>query len=239
MKILWLLTFLISPLLAQVKSGDDALVKQLLLEDLGTRKFSFPQVVRSATGHTVIPFDSQNPHHQRVAKEIADAITHTIKLLNAADSPVKKLSRINEASRYFEDLLRARLDAQPDLTCSVPMNNQGKHQRSGYPDLLITHLPSQTKFYLDPKLFSKKLRSSSLRTFYFEPRSKTMKIQHDAVHFLLGISHDGNDGNWTFLQWELVDLSHLNVRLKAEFQASNKSIYRKAAIIKTGEPSAR
>ena len=72
--------------------------------------------------------------------------------------------------------------------------------------------------------------SSTLRTFYFAPRTETLKITDDAVHLLAGISHDGKDGAWTFGQWKLVDLSTLQVRLKAEFQASNADLYRKTGL---------
>jgi len=214
---------------------DDALVKQLLAEDLGIRSFSFSQVVKSSTGHEVISFDKDNAAHKTVLAAIQKGIKESIAVLNQADSPIKKLRRINEASRYFEDLLLEKLDSHPELTCTIPKNTQGKAQRSGYPDMRIEHTATKTVFYLDPKLFEKKSRASSFRTFYFEPKTRTMKIQDDAVHLLLGISHDGKDGDWTFLKWELVDLSKFKVRLKAEFQASNKDLYRKGNIISSGE----
>ena len=97
--------------------------------------------------------------------------------------------------------------------------------RSGYPDLRIEHSASNTVAYLDPKLFEDSSRSSSLRTFYYEPKTTTSKIQEDAIHYLLGFSHDGQDGAWAFGDWELVDLSQLEVRLKTEFQASNRDLY--------------
>ncbi len=214
---------------------DDALVKQLLAEDLGIRSFLFSQVVKSSTGHEVVPFDKEKVAHQTALAAIQMGIKESIVALNRADSPIKKLRRINEASRYFEDLLLIKLDAHPDLSCSIPKNTKGKAQRSGYPDMRIEHIATKTVFYLDPKLFENKSRASSLRTFYFEPKTRTMKIHDDAVHLLLGISHDGVDGNWTFLNWELVDLSKFKVRLKAEFQASNKDLYRKGNIISSGE----
>ncbi len=97
----------------------------------------------------------------------------------------------------------------------------------------IEHTASKTVFYLDPKLYEKKSRSSSFRTFYFEPKTRTLKILDDAVHLLLGISHDGVDGDWSFTNWDLVDLSTFKVRLKAEFQASNTDLYRKENLIES------
>ena len=79
--------------------------------------------------------------------------------------------------------------------------------------------------YLDPKLVEAKSLDSTLRTFYYELKHETLKINDDAIHLLCGIEHDGNEGAWTFTRFHLIDLSKLRVRLKAEFQASNADIY--------------
>ena len=157
-------------------------------------------------------------------------------LMNESDSPIKRLRRINEASASFEEVLLAIIDADPNFSCSIPRTSEGKEQRSGYPDLRIEHLPSKTVAYLDPKLYEQKNRTSSLRTFYYEPKKRSSKVQENAHHFLLGFSHDGNDGNWQFLDWELVDLSKLQVRLKAEFQASNRELYLEESTLKSRNP---
>ena len=235
-----LLTLLLlaqSSLLAQEKTGDSALVKQLLNEDLGTRSFSFAEVIKSSSGQEVIPYTPADSSHAYCLRAVREATSTVIDKLNSSSSPAKGLSRINECSRHAEDLLCLELNKDTELTCEIPLNTKGKKQRSGYPDLLITHKSSGLKIYLDPKIFEKKSRASSFRTFYFEPRLRTMKVQHDALHILVGIAHDGNDGNWRFSDPELVDLSKLKVRLKAEFQASNRDIYRNALIIQSKEPS--
>jgi hypothetical protein len=36
---------------------------------------------------------------------------------------------------------------------------------------------------------------------------------------------------WKFTRWDLVDLSRFTVKLKAEFQGSNRDMYRPEAII--------
>ncbi len=222
------------------KTSTHDLVRHLLNQDLGIRKFPFPDVVLASSGKKVMPFEKQDPAQSKFLTAVTMAVDTAIKTMNKDDSPIRNLRRINEASRYFEDHLRKSLQAHPALTCEIPKNNQGKEQRSGYPDLLITHTDTagkKTHFYLDPKLYEKKSRASSLRTFYYEPRTRTNKIQHDAVHLLIGISHDGNQGKWQFTGWEICDLSQFQVRLKAEFQASNRDLYRPHIVIKSsGNP---
>jgi hypothetical protein len=50
---------------------------------------------------------------------------------------------------------------------------------------------------------------------------------------LVGIYHDGVDGGWKFNGWDLVDLSRLKVRLKSEFQASNRDLYSGQLILRS------
>ena len=107
-------------------------------------------------------------------------------------------------------------------------------QRSGYPDLRIVDGASQRIFYLDPKLYAAGSRDSSFRTFYFEPKITTNKVTDDAVHLIVGFEHEPKSGGrWNFTRWDLVDLAHFKVRLKAEFQGSNRDIYRPEAIVAT------
>lgn len=205
-------------------ASDAQLVRQLLDEKLGSRHFSFATVAEACSGKKVIPLDDR-ASHRRVKEAVESALAAAITRFNAADSPLRSLRRINEASRHFEDALRESLDAEPDLTCGIPPNRRGELQASGYPDLRIVHVPSGEVCYLDPKLLEENSADSSLRSFYFEPKDQTLKITDDAVHLLAGIRHDGKQGAWTFTGFHLVDLSTLKVRLKAEFQASNKDLY--------------
>jgi hypothetical protein len=215
---------------AEMKAEPDAaLVVSLLGENLGKRRFSFATVAEACSGKKVLPLTAE-PSHLRVTTAIHRALEITLRELNSADSPIRKLRRINEASRYFEDALHRHLAATPGLQCGIPPTREGDHQRSGYPDLRIIDEASKCIFYLDPKLIEHGAAASTFRSFYFEPKNQTLKITNDAVHLLVGIEHDGQAQAWTFHGWRLVDLSTLEVRLKAEFQASNAELYQKTEL---------
>ena len=47
----------------------------------------------------------------------------------------------------------------------------------------------------------------------------------------------GLAGLWSFTGWELLDLSTLEVRLKAEFQASNRDLYDESAPLASSRPT--
>ena len=211
---------------------DAELVRTLLGENLSGRTFAFATVAKACSGKNVLPLDDSDAH-RRVIAVIEKALAATLVELSEPDSPVRQLRRINEASKFFEDGLLTRINATPGFSCEVPPNRSGDHQRSGYPDLRIVDLATKAVFYLDPKLVEHGSAASTFRTFYFEPKNETLKITDHAVHLLAGIEHDGKDGLWTFTGWRLVDLSTLRVRLKAEFQASNAELYRKAELSPT------
>ena len=214
---------------ASAKESDVALVRGLLAENLGDRTFSFATVCEAVSGKKVIPLD-QSPPQQRVIKAIEAALSKILPQLSKTDSPIRKLRRINEASRFFEDALLENLNATPGLKCEIPSTRDGAHQRSGYPDLRITDQKTGTVFYLDPKLVEQGSDNSTFRSFYFEPKTETSKIHDDAVHLLVGIEHNGKTRAWTFSGWRIVDLSTMEVRLKAEFQATNADLYRETEL---------
>jgi hypothetical protein len=120
------------------------------------------------------------------------------------------------------------------------------------PDLRIVDVASKRVYYLDPKLYAARSRDSSFRTFYFEPKLAMNKVHDDAVHFIAGFEHAPRDVAaslsrgasgmslntaterrdysknlpWKFTRWDLVNLADFRVKLKAEFQASNRDLYR-------------
>lgn len=219
------------PAIPAITDPDAALVISLLGENLSNRTFAFATVAEACSGKKVLPL-TDDPAHKRVTAAIGMALTTTVAEMNKPDSPVRELRRINEASRFFEDGIHKHLNEIPGIRCDVPTTRDGEHQRSGYPDLRIIDQESKLVFYLDPKLVEQGSADSTFRTFYFEPKNETLKINEDAVHLLVGIEHDGKERQWSFIGWRLIDLYPLRVKLKAEFQASNADLYKKTELTK-------
>lgn len=194
------------------------------------KNIPFSSVLEASSGRRIQPVDS-NAAWLRTLEEV---VTASIAALNDPSHPVHSAGRINEASRFIEDDLLARCNAVPGWTCRIPATSAGGEQRSGYPDLHLV-LADGGHVYLDPKLFAAESRGSTLRTFYYEPKSTTGKVHHDACHLLVGISHNGGTGGrLRFEGYELVDVSKIRVQLKAEFQSSNRDLYAPANIVRSG-----
>lgn len=190
------------------------------------------EVIFYATGKKVTAINLQDETDQRVLKQLGEALDEVVKRMNAPDSPVQSVARINEVSSPFENMIRELLNASPGLSCDFPKTAEGKAQRSGYPDLRLVDRVTGRVYYLDPKLYAAGSRESTFRTFYFEPKVATNKVREDAVHLILGFEHEARQaGHWNFSRWDVVDLAHFKVKLKAEFQGSNRDMYRPEAIV--------
>ncbi len=226
-----------APAPADASSPVDALIPWLLREGGQLHGIPFGEVIFDATGRKVIAADPKNATDRRVIGQISIVLDAVVRRLNEPKSVIQGIPRINEVSSHFEDTMRELLDAAPGLSCDFPRTAEGRVQRSGYPDLRLVDDETRRVYYLDPKLYAAGSRESSFRSFYFEPKKATNKVRDDAVHFVVGFEHAaGNEGHWKFTRWELVDLAHFRVKLKAEFQGSNRDLYRPDAVVAKSAP---
>lgn len=211
------------------------LIPWILDEGEALKGIRFADVIAATSGKRVLPIDRTDAGTERILAAIGTALDEVLAAMNAPDSPTRDAKRVNEMSAHFETALRARLNAQPGLSCDFPRTAAGRAQRSGYPDLRMADKATGRVVYLDPKLFAASSKASSLRTFYFEPKRETNKVTEDAHHLIAGIAHErAADGTVRFVRWELIDLSEFRVRLKAEFEGSNADLYRKEAVVGSG-----
>lgn len=232
--VLWLSWLLSSPILSaeQVDESIQPLVQQLMAQSAQLETVAFADLIHAATGRVVLPLERSEPVFVEITDLLGAVLDDLFEDLAEVEHSIHAIGRINEVSRPIEDALRERLDAADGWVCGHPVNARGDFQRSGYPDLRLEHLESGRVFYLDPKVYRVGSERSSFRTFYYEPKAATNKILDDATHLIIGIAHNGRvEGVWQFERWQLVDLFGFQVRLKAEFQASNRDLYREDAII--------
>jgi len=204
----------------------------LLEEGEALEDVRFADVVEAVSGCRILPVDPVDPVDAEILDAIATAASAMLPAFAQSGHPVHEIGRVNEVSRSVEEFLLSAPNADPGFSCTIPLNASGEVQRSGYPDLRLEHLASGRIFYIDPKVYKAGSEGSSFRTFYFEPKKETNKILDDASHVILAVSHAGKEeGLWQFNDWKLVDLADFRVRLKAEFQASNRELYQERSIL--------
>ena len=225
-----LLAWQTKPTLPLPEPISPSLIENMLTAQRELSNLPFRDLVPQVTdGKQVLPLDNDSKGLTEAIKTAAEA---TRLFLNDPNGPVPKQRRPNEISRFAEDHLQETLNAIPHITCEIPLNATGKRSRSGYPDLMVTDTRTSRIAYVDPKVYEAGSETSSLRTFYFQPKRKTNKILHDAHHFIVGFRHDGNTGAWQFGQWQLIDLYHFEIGLKVEFNSSNRDLYRDELLVK-------
>jgi hypothetical protein len=109
------------------KGPVDQLIPWLLDEDQQLRGIPFRELIFDATGRKVVPFEANNTVDQRLVKAISAACDRTMKRLNAPNSEIQHIDRINEVSSHFEDTLRELLNAVPGLQCDFPLTVEGEN----------------------------------------------------------------------------------------------------------------
>src|SRR5205823_8294718 len=91
----------VTTLADSAKAAVDQLIPWLLDEDRQLRGVAFSEVIFDATGKRVLAVDKANDVDQRVIKGISAACDETLKKLNAPESDIQKVGRINEVSSHF------------------------------------------------------------------------------------------------------------------------------------------
>lgn len=229
--LLALIAFTIPALAEEKSSVVRTLIPWLLDEEAALKGILFSDVIHATSGRRVLPVDRKDRDTARILAVISRTLDDVLAKMNADDSPTRRQKRVNEMSRFFEDAIVAGLRAQEGFECDFPKTSEGVVQRSGYPDLRLVDRATGRVFYLDPKLYAKGSRTSSLRTFYFTPKRGTNKVNDDAVHLIAAFENEKQGDTVKFTRWQLIDLSGFRVRLKAEFEGSNADIYRDDAVV--------
>ncbi len=192
----------------------------------------FPVVIKGTTGFSVIEFKDNNRIGAEVLKKLRGAMN---KALKTAFQQGIFSKRPNEVGNYIEPFVRNALNST-GLKAAIPRTRKGGHKASGYPDIEI-QLGKNKTAYLECKTYNKKSRDSTFRAFYLEP-SANPKVTSDANHFLVGfeIKVQKRRGKRAYVpvSWQLYDLYKLKVQVKHEFNASNKEIYHKDALLAEG-----
>ena len=192
----------------------------------------FAEVAEAVSGCKVLPVDTSDAVDAAMLRHVQASLDGMLLELAKADNPIHEVGRVNEISRHIEDSLMSLLNAAEGYVCTIPANVSGRAQRSGYPDLRLVHSASGRVFYIDPKVYKLGSEVSSFRSFYFEPKLDTNKILDSASHLFVGIAHTGKvEGRWQLDTWKIVDLINFRVRLKAEFQDSNRELYKDEAVL--------
>jgi hypothetical protein len=197
-----------------------------------SKRLPFPEVILATTGHRVLDFDTNNPAHSELRRQILQAAAL---VGERARRQGIVTTRANEAGNHLEPIVRQALK-DAGLEARVPVTGAGRAQVAGYPDIEIA---GATPCYLELKTYNAATADTTQRSFYYSP-SATPKVTRDALHLLLAFEMEAvtRDGQSVLMpgHWKLITLQHLEVDLKFEFNQSNRGLYGdRAAVLSEGE----
>lgn len=192
----------------------------------------FPIAIKALTGFKVLTFDHSLDQNRKLLEQLSKAAQ--LGGQNAFREGIFT-ARPNEAGNHIEPFVVEAI-RQVGLKADKPVSKAGKRKAAGYPDIQIENQLGET-VYLDCKTYSTLTKDQSFRTFYFSP-SGDPKITRDAFHLLMSFELDTAErkGQRAFIpiSWQIYTLDKLLVQVKHEFNASNKDLYTKEALLAQG-----
>jgi hypothetical protein len=196
----------------------------------------FPIAIKALTGFKVLPFDISLDPNKKLLEQLSKAAE-----LGGKEAFQEGIitDRPNEAGNKIEPFVVKSL-RYVGLKADMPISKSGKKKVTGYPDIQIDD-QSGRRVYLDCKTYSTLTKNQTFRTFYFSP-SEDPKITKDAFHLLMSFELDTAErkGERAFIpiSWQIYTLDKLLIQVKHEFNASNRELYTKEALLAQGRINA-
>ncbi|HSK74050.1 MAG TPA: hypothetical protein VK892_20290 [Pyrinomonadaceae bacterium] len=168
-----------------------------------------------ATGKMILPI-TKSPSDILLLEKLSQSCIGTA--VESKNKPILA-GRRNELKFYFERLFEAMLERN-----GLRIDFEGVIWQNEEPT------------YLEIKVSREQnINQGSARNLFFQPTANT-KIVHSARHLLAGFAvREISEKNWILVNWTIVDLWFLRVRLKPEYNADNLEIYRQEAVLLKGD----
>jgi len=188
----------------------------------------FPVVLEAMTGHQILPMTGSARDKSLLNALAAACISTAKKSLRGGFVA----NRPNDVSVQVERALQENMEKEGMEVC-IPKPVQGKGGGGGYPDRLLVFKGRPS--YLEVKVSREQnINVGSARNFFYQP-VKNSKITCSARHLLVGFAiREKSPKKWVLVEWTIVDLFGLKVRLKPEYNADNIEIYRNEIVLLKG-----
>lgn len=162
--------------------------------------------------------------HQAESIEALEAAA--VAALDAINEKGIIAGRVNEVGNAVEPFVIAALTAH-GFEADTPQARSGRRRSAGYPD--IAAIREGDCFYLEVKTYHPSNEATTQRSFYLSPGDDP-KVTRPAFHLLIAFAMEpAGDNRYLARSVRLLDLSELPLKLKLEFNASNRDLYGPAA----------
>jgi len=198
------------------------LIKSAVAASVKLKNIPFPNLVEATSGFRVIELDYLNNKDIELVNNLIKSANHLINMCNKTRRRFQG-DRVNEVGNAIE----------AEFVQELKTTNVTPHLLSepGYPDLYLDDCHGR-KIYLESKATSRDW-DVTFRAFYY---TTGKKIKSDARHLLIGWKvEEERDKYWKLVDWKLIELYHLKIKLKSEFNATNRDIYKNAKVLAKGK----
>lgn len=189
------------------------------------RNIPFSTVVRSLSGHPILPVDRGDDADLALIDILSRAARRCIDEVRRV--PIVR-PRPNEVGNDIEPYVMRAVLAE-GLRCERPLTSGGLLKSTGYPDILIFDGAGRPT-YLECKIYSAGTAGTSMRSFYVSP-SDDFKVCHAARHLLMAFEMEAaavagsRNSAYRAVAFKLVDLHDLLCDVKYEFNSDNRRLY--------------
>lgn len=174
---------------------------------------SFTQVIEELSGSRVLDWTGE---HATLLSAVSEAA-----LLGINREGVRA-RRVNEVGNAVEEFVDAAFEAH-GFTSEVPFGPSGRRRSTGYPDLRVSR--DGVLFYIEVKTYNRRNVDTTQRSFYLSP-SEDFKVVGEGYHLVIAFAMKReDDGRYRAESVHLLDLHGLVVKLKWEYNASNRDLY--------------
>ncbi len=214
-------------------------VARWLLQQNGGKdaiSLSLADVLRAATGKNVLPIDSLNPASAAVITKLGGVLDRVLPGMNKPESPAHVVGRTDETTAFFEDALRALIATVPGLSCPPPADETAAaHTAGGFPAVRVLDAASGKSYYLGVTLYPTGGREGAVRALLLHPDAAAARMTEDGSCLLAAIETNGKTGKEiAFLNWELLDLTRLQMRVITTFEATQADVHPPGALLDDG-----
>ena len=195
----------------------------------------FKIAMKAVSGCKVIPFNNDDPKDQQLLKDLIEAAKIATKNANKQGIFTR---RANEVGNHIEPFMIDALN-QIGLNADRPKTKEGKKKAVGYPDIFLKDRYGRPN-YIECKTYNERNYQTTQRSFYFSPaeRPTDFKVIYGARHIIVSfkIERAERNGKNAFVPvyWKIFSIDNLVGQIKHEFNASNKQMYTKEALLAEG-----
>lgn len=224
----------------------DPLIRWLLEQDGQPRAITLPlgQIIHAATGKRVVPFDAANPADTAFLAKLGAIMDRVLPRQNRPDSTAHAAARLDEtdeiAARFEDEIRAAACSDSGAFVIEADAPNADLPTR-GYPALRLQDATTRKEYYLAVTLYPTGKREEATRNpgrgraLRFDPAAAVQQIPEDGCYLLVGVEHNGKKGNdIAFLNWDVVDVANLPVRMAVTFDAAGADVYHPGAVLTDG-----